>query len=56
MCYFIRTSSIDKGNGETLQVWKFIHMVDLIQKELLPQENDSKRLARIHLEVLIPML
>jgi hypothetical protein len=30
--------------------------VDLLQKELLPKDKDSRRLTRIHLETLIPML
>jgi hypothetical protein len=30
--------------------------VDLLLKELLPQVKDSRRLSRIHLETLIPML
>jgi hypothetical protein len=36
-------------------VLEIIHRVDLILKELLPQDKDSKRLAKIHLEVVFLM-
>jgi hypothetical protein len=56
MYYFIRNSSIDKEGAIANEVSEIIHKVDLLLKELLPQVKDSRRLTRIHLETLIPML
>jgi hypothetical protein len=51
----IRNSSIDEGGTIANKVLEIIHRVDLLLKELLPQDKDSKRLAKIHLEVLLLM-
>jgi hypothetical protein len=57
MCYLIGTSSIDKGKGKTLanEVWNIIHGVDVLLKELFPQEEGSTRSTKIHSEVLLLM-
>jgi hypothetical protein len=57
MYYFIRNSSIDKGEGAIAnEVSEIIHTVGLLQKELLLQDKDSRKLTRIQLETFIPML
>jgi hypothetical protein len=52
----IRTSSIDKGEGETLASAKDHPHGGFNPKGVVSTREGSTRLSRIHLETLIPML